>query len=100
VRKVPDGDLPLFVDVGDKWAAVVDAEVENAVLIGCPERDAEDGCVRGLCDRREIQALEGREHAELKLDVVFGRGDKGSEVVVGVFGDLDLEVLCLLVPWS
>jgi len=100
VRKVPDGDLPLFVNVGDKGAAVVDAEVENAVLIGCSERDAEDGCVRGLCDRRKVQALEGREHAELKLDVILGRGDEGSEAIVRVFGDLDLEVLYLSVPWS
>jgi predicted fused transcriptional regulator/phosphomethylpyrimidine kinase len=50
-----------------------------------------------LCDRREIQALEGGEHAELKLNVVLGRGDEGSEVVVRVFRDLDLEVLCQLV---
>lgn len=45
----------------------------------------------------EVQALEGRKHAELKLDVVLGGGDEGSEVVVGVLGDLDLEVLCSLV---
>jgi predicted fused transcriptional regulator/phosphomethylpyrimidine kinase len=50
-----------------------------------------------LCDRGEVQALEGRKHAELKLDVVLGGGDEGSEVVVGVLGDLDLEVLCSLV---
>jgi predicted fused transcriptional regulator/phosphomethylpyrimidine kinase len=50
-----------------------------------------------LCDRREIQALEGGEHAELKLNVVLGRGDEGSEVVVRVFRDFDLEVLCQLV---
>ena len=98
--KVPDGDLPLLVDVGDKGAAVVDAEVENAVLIGCPECDTEDCCVCGLCDWREVQALEGREHAELKLDVILGRGDEGSEMVVRVFGDFDLEVLCLLVRSS
>lgn len=93
MRKVPDGNLPLLIDVGDKGAAVVDTEVENAVLIGCPECDTEDGRVRGLCDWGEIQALEGREHAELKLDVILGRGDEGSKVVVRVFGDLDLEVL-------
>jgi hypothetical protein len=97
VRKVPDGHLPLLVDVGDEGAAIVDAEVENSVLVGCPECDAENGCIRGLCDRGEVQALEGRKHAELKLDVVLGGGDEGSEVVVGVLGDLDLEVLCSLV---
>ncbi len=54
VRKVPDGNLPLLVDVGDERPAVIDAEVENAMLIGCPESHAEDGCVRGLCDRRKV----------------------------------------------
>lgn len=97
MRKVPDGDLPLLIDVGDEGAAVVDAEVEDSMLVGCPERDAENGCVCALCDRREIQALEGGEHAELKLNVVLGRGDEGSEVVVRVFRDFDLEVLCQLV---
>jgi hypothetical protein len=42
VRKVADGDLPLLVDVGDEGAAVVDAEVEDAVLVGGFEGDAED----------------------------------------------------------
>jgi hypothetical protein len=43
VRKVSDRDLPLLVDVCEKRAAVVDAEVEDAVLVWCLERDAEDG---------------------------------------------------------
>jgi hypothetical protein len=93
VRKVADGDLPLFVNVGKEGAAVVDAEVEDAVLIGCLEADAEDGCVCGLCNGGKVQALEWGEHAKFELDVVVRRGDEGSEVVLCVFGDFDLEVL-------
>lgn len=45
VRKVPDSDLPLLVDVGEEWAAVVDAEVEDTMLVGCLERGTKDGSV-------------------------------------------------------
>jgi hypothetical protein len=93
VRKVANGNLSLLVDVREEGAAVVDAEVEDAVLIGGFEGDAKDGGVGGLADGREVEALEGREHAEFELDVVAGGGDEGLEVVVGVFGDFDLEVL-------
>ena len=93
MRKVADSNLALLIDVGEEWAAVVDAEVEDAVLVRCAECDAEDGRVRGLRDRGEVEALEGREHAKLELDVVGGGWHEGLEVVVGVLGDLDLEVL-------
>ena len=93
MRKVAHRDLALLVDVGEERAAVVDAEVEDAVLVGRAEGDAEDGRVCGLRDGGQVQALEGREHAEFELDVVGrGRGE-GREVVVCVFGDFDLEVL-------
>jgi hypothetical protein len=93
VGKVADGDLSLFVNVCEERAAVVDAEIEDAVLIRSLERDAKDGRVCGLGNGSEVQALEGREHAEFELDVVVRGGDKGLEVVIGVLGDFDLEVL-------
>jgi hypothetical protein len=82
VGKVADGNLALLVDVGKEWAAVIDAEVEDAVLIGCLECDAEDGRVCGLCNGREVETLERGEHAELELQVVVGGRNKGLEVVV------------------
>ena len=82
VRKVADRDLSLLVDVREEGAAVVDAEVEDAVLIGCFERDAEDCGVCSLRDGGEVEALEGGEHAEFELDVVGGGGGEGDEVVV------------------
>jgi hypothetical protein len=88
-----NGDLSLFINVCEKGAAVVDTEVKDTVLIGGFECDAEDCGIGGLRNGREIEALEGGEHAELKLNLVVGGGDKGLEVVVGVFGDFDLEVL-------
>ena len=91
--KVPDCDLPLLIDVCNEGSAVVDAEVEDTMLIGSLESDAEDGGVGGLRDGGEIEAVERRQHAELELDVVVRGGDKGHEAVVGPLGDLDLEVL-------
>lgn len=93
MRKVADGDLPLFVDVGKEGSAVVDAEIEDTVLIGSLESGAEDGGVLSVCDRGEVHAVEGRKHAELELNLIVRRWDKGSEVVVCVFGDFNLEVL-------
>jgi hypothetical protein len=94
--KVAHSHLPLLVEVGEEGAAVVDAEVEDAVLVGCPEGYAENGRVCGLRDGRQIKAVEGREHAELELHRVAGGGGEGGEVVVFVFGDFDLEGLGLL----
>ena len=98
--EVADGDLPLLVDVGDEGAAVVDAEVEDAVLVGRLEGDAEDGGVCGRGDGGEVEAVEGREHAELQLHLVARVGDEGLEAVVDPLGDLDLVVLVVLLVRS
>lgn len=95
--KVAHGDLALLVDVGEEGPAVVDAEVEDAVLVGRAERGTEDGAVGGAADGGEIQPVEGREHAEFELDGVAGGGDIRGEMVMIVFGDFDGEVLGLLV---
>jgi hypothetical protein len=93
VRKVAYSDLSLLIDVCKEGSAEIDAEVEDAVLVGGFESDAEDGSVCSLRDGREVQALEGREHAEFQLDVIGGGGYEGNEVIVGVLGYLHLEVL-------
>lgn len=98
MRKVADRDLALLVERRQKGALVVDAEVEDAVLVGQAEVGREDRRVgvrwrRG--QRRQGEAVEGREHGEFELDGVVGRGEEGLEVVLGVFGDLDLERLRL-----
>ena len=93
MRKVPDSNLPLLINVGNEWAAVVDTEVEDSVLVGCLKSCTEDGSVLGLRNWRQIEAVERRKHAEFKLDVVIRREDEWSEVVVFIFGDLDLEML-------
>lgn len=94
VRKVSNSDLSLLIDVGDKGAAVVDAEVEDSMLVGRPEGDTKDGRVCGPCDGSQVEALERREHAELELDVIVLDGLERNKAVVFVFGDFDLEVLC------
>jgi hypothetical protein len=70
VRKVAHGNLALLVDVGEERAAVVDAEVEDAVLVGRLECNAEDGGICSLRDGGEVEALEGGQHAEFELQVV------------------------------
>ncbi len=95
MRKVSNGDLPLFIDGGDEGAAVIDAEVENTMLVRSLEGDTKDGCVRGFRNRSEIEAVEWREHAELKLNLIVGGENEWGEMVVGVLGDFHLEMLLL-----
>lgn len=90
---MPDCDLPLLIDVCDEGATVVDAEVEDTVLIGGLEGDAEDGGVRSLRDWRKVETVERRQHAELELDVVVCLRNEGRKVILLPFGDLHLEVL-------
>lgn len=59
-----DCDLSLFVQVGEEWAAVIDAEVEYAMLVGGFEGGAEDGGVGGLLEGCEVEAVKGGEHGE------------------------------------
>jgi hypothetical protein len=99
VGKVAYCDLPLLVDVCEEWAAVVDAEVEDTMLVGCLECDAENGGVCGLCHWGEVQALEGREHGKLELNVVGRGGGEGLEVIMVILGDLDLKVLVWCQCW-
>ena len=91
--KVPDCDLPFLINVRNKRSAVVDAEVEDTVLIGGLERNAKDSGVGSLRYGRKVEAVEGGKHAELELDVVICGGDERNQLVVGVLRDLNLVVL-------
>lgn len=96
-------DFPLFLDIRQPGTLVVDFEREDAVLIGGGEGCGVDGCVAGLGEgggrgeeRGEIQAVEGREHAEFELQGVVGREAEGNVVGSGVFGEGDAEGLVLI----
>lgn len=93
VSKVPDCNLPLLIDVCDERSAVVDTEIEDTVLVRGLEVNAEEGGVRGFGNWRKIEAVEGRQHAELELDVVVRAGLKRYEAVVLPFRDLDFKGL-------
>lgn len=74
---VPHADRVLFVHVGVERPLVVDAEVEDAVLVRGDEVGAEDGGVGGCEQWGEIETVEGREHGELKLErVALGDGER------------------------
>lgn len=45
---MPDGDLALLIQACQEGAAVVDSEVEDAVLVGSAEGHTEDSAVGGL----------------------------------------------------
>lgn len=50
VRKVPDRNLPSFLDICEEWSLVVHFERKDTVLIWCFESRAEDRavlCLRG-----------------------------------------------------
>lgn len=93
-------DLSFLVNVREERSPVIDAEVEDTVLIRGLEGGAEDGRVGGLRQRREVKAMEWRQHAELELYRIASRWDKGDEVVLVVFGDLDSKGLIILVTQS
>lgn len=58
VGEVADSDLSLLIDIGQERTTVVDAEVEDSVLIRGLERDAENGCVGGLGYWGKVQSVE------------------------------------------
>ena len=62
--KVPDRDLPLHIHVCQKGPLVVDAEIEDSVLVGEFEGCGEDGRVGGCVAGEEGEPVEGGEHAE------------------------------------
>lgn len=93
VSKVADSHLVLLLDVGEEGALVVDAEGEDAVLIGHSEMGAENGAVFSPARRSEIQPVEGRQHGEFQLQFVTGGNLEWNEPVTVVLGDFDMESL-------
>lgn len=85
VRKVSDTDFPLLIDVCEERTLVVDAEIEDTVLVGELEGGGVDGAVRGLRHRPERETVEGRQHGELELYCVGGWGCVGCEMVIRPF---------------
>jgi len=67
MRKVPDCDLSLLINVCEKRPLIVDPEVEDAVLIGECERGGVNCGVWRFKDRIEVEAVEGRKHREFEL---------------------------------
>lgn len=98
-----DGDLALDVDGGEEGPLVVDAEVEDAMLVREAEGGGEDGGVGGGVSGEEGQPVEGGEHAEFELEGVgVGEDQRGVSAGVGVAlgrrrggveGELDAEGL-------
>lgn len=96
MSEMPNSDLTLLVNVCKERSAVVDAEVEDSVLVGGLEGGAENSGVGGFGDGGEVKAVEGREHAELKLDMVALGGDVRDELVLAVLGNLHGKSLVMM----
>lgn len=90
VRVVTDTNRMLLVDVGEEGSLVVDAEVEDAVLVGDLEGRAVDSGVGGRAEGLEVDAVEGREHAKLELELVVGVNLERCPGVELVLGNGDL----------
>lgn len=90
MSEMADGDLMLLLDSGEKGPFVVDTEREDTVLIGCHELGAKDGA--GICatDRLESQAVEGREHGKLQLELVSSGNLEWNPLVVDIFRNLNV----------
>lgn len=70
---VANGNGTLLLHVGQERPLVVDHEIEDTVVIRDRERNLVDalGLGRGALLRLELQTVEGREHAEFKLQLVL-----------------------------
>lgn len=98
---VSHGHRPLLVDVGEEGSLVVDAEVEDAVLVWKGERGGVESRVGSGEGGRRVQGetVERREHGAFELDGVgWGRGEWG-EVVALPFGELDIVGLFFVSAW-
>jgi len=63
--EMADGDLVLFIHIGEEESLVVDPEGEYAVLFGDGKGGAVNSAVGGSSDGFKCKTLEGREHGEL-----------------------------------
>lgn len=68
--KMPNCHFPLDINVSEERAFVVDAEGEDAMLIGKFECSTEHSAVDGVRDGLEVQAMKRGEHGEFKLESV------------------------------
>ena len=90
VSQMSYADCLLLLDVGEERALVVDHKVKDAVLVGEGEVDAVDGLVLVGEDGLEVEAPEGGQHGELKLDLIALGEMVGLPVVPGVLGQRDV----------
>ena len=90
MSEVADGNLMLLLDSGEERPLVIDAEGEDAVLIGGHKLSAEHSA--GICtsDGLEGQTVEGGEHGELELKLVSARNLEWNPLVVDVLGNLNV----------
>jgi hypothetical protein len=89
MSEVADGDLVLLLNSGEEGTLVVDAEGEDAVLIGGHKLSAEHSAGLGAVGGLQVKAVEGREHGELELKLVVARNLEGNPLVVDVLRDLN-----------
>lgn len=87
------GDLVFDVDVGQERAFVVDAEVEDTMVVRYSKGNAEKGAVAQSGDRGQFRADIRGEHGELKLDSIIGKGEEGAIVISIPFGELKVKGL-------
>lgn len=87
--EVADSNLVLLFDGGEEWPLVVDAEGEDTVLIGGHELGTKNSAGVGAADGLKTQTVEGREHGELKLELVVAGDFKWNPLVVDILGDLN-----------
>lgn len=91
--KVADCDFALDINICEKRPFVVDFEGEYAVLVRGLEGGAEDGAVGGFRDGFKVEAVEGGEHGEFKLEGVrWGNGER-IQSIERVLGELNVESL-------
>ena len=95
VSKVAYSDGALLVNVAEERTLVVDDEVEDTMLIGHGEAGLEDSAIGSWLDCVQSHTVEGRQHAELELERIYGSRKEGNPTVTVVLGHFNREVLRL-----
>jgi len=81
MRKVPNSDTILLINVSDVWALVVHSKSKNTMLVRNFERSDVGGIVRRSRCRKERNPIVWIEHGELELEAVARGNLEGGPAV-------------------
>lgn len=93
MSEMTNGHFKFLFDVGEERTLVVHSKGEDSMLIGGGKSCAVDCTIIRFADGFQVQAVEGREHGELKLDGIASRNLEGHVTIIVVLGKFNAKNL-------